>query len=109
MSVATFYVDLPQLFDEDNPLHKFASKYIFTTEGHVVPIDPRFRQKSWEEHVPCKEFTKEPPANISNVSIQCVKMFIKCCGFFVNMHVCSLAKVHKPQISAVDCNSALER
>ncbi|KAI5109003.1 ER degradation-enhancing alpha-mannosidase-like protein 1, partial [Silurus meridionalis] len=54
------------LFDEDNPLHKSGSKYLFTTEGHVVPIDPRFRQKTWEEPVSCKEFTKELPANTSN-------------------------------------------
>uniref|UniRef100_A0A8C1WCE7 alpha-1,2-Mannosidase n=1 Tax=Cyprinus carpio TaxID=7962 RepID=A0A8C1WCE7_CYPCA len=54
------------LFDEDNPLHKSESKYIFTTEGHVVPIDQRFREKSWEDQFPCEEPNKEPPANISN-------------------------------------------
>uniref|UniRef100_A0A672T4P8 alpha-1,2-Mannosidase n=1 Tax=Sinocyclocheilus grahami TaxID=75366 RepID=A0A672T4P8_SINGR len=54
------------LFDEDNPLHKSESKYIFTTEGHVVPIDQRFREKSWEDQFPCEEPNNEPPANISN-------------------------------------------
>ncbi len=61
-----FYNPL-QLFDEDNPLHKSESKYIFTTEGHVVPIDQRFREKSWEDQFPCEEPNNEPPANISNV------------------------------------------
>lgn len=56
-----------QLFDEDNPLHKSENKYIFTTEGHVVPIDQRFREKSWEEQFPYEEAKKDPRANISNV------------------------------------------
>ncbi|XP_051996868.1 ER degradation-enhancing alpha-mannosidase-like protein 1 isoform X1 [Xyrauchen texanus] len=54
------------LFDEENPLHKSENKYIFTTEGHVVPIDQHFRKNSWEEQYPCEESNKEPPANISN-------------------------------------------
>uniref|UniRef100_A0A3Q2YIA8 alpha-1,2-Mannosidase n=1 Tax=Hippocampus comes TaxID=109280 RepID=A0A3Q2YIA8_HIPCM len=33
------------LFDEDNPLHKSSNKYIFTTEGHLMPVDKRFREK----------------------------------------------------------------
>uniref|UniRef100_A0A672ZND4 alpha-1,2-Mannosidase n=1 Tax=Sphaeramia orbicularis TaxID=375764 RepID=A0A672ZND4_9TELE len=52
------------LFDEDNPLHKSDNKYIFTTEGHVVPIDKRFREKQWNEF-PCEEgaLTKAEPNN----------------------------------------------
>uniref|UniRef100_A0A672ZQL3 alpha-1,2-Mannosidase n=1 Tax=Sphaeramia orbicularis TaxID=375764 RepID=A0A672ZQL3_9TELE len=55
---------LYQLFDEDNPLHKSDNKYIFTTEGHVVPIDKRFREKQWNEF-PCEEgaLTKAEPNN----------------------------------------------
>lgn len=64
-----------QLFDEDNPLHKSDNKYIFTTEGHVVPIDKRFREKQWNDDFPCEEGAlteREPvnqpaPRNISNV------------------------------------------
>lgn len=37
------------LFDEDNPLHRSGSKYLFTTEGHILPIDKIFREKSWED------------------------------------------------------------
>uniref|UniRef100_A0A669CT96 alpha-1,2-Mannosidase n=1 Tax=Oreochromis niloticus TaxID=8128 RepID=A0A669CT96_ORENI len=62
------------LFDEDNPLHKSDNKYIFTTEGHVVPIDKRFREKQWNDDFPCEEGAlaeSEPvnqpaPRNISN-------------------------------------------
>uniref|UniRef100_A0A672H3K0 alpha-1,2-Mannosidase n=1 Tax=Salarias fasciatus TaxID=181472 RepID=A0A672H3K0_SALFA len=62
------------LFDEDNPLHKSDNKYIFTTEGHVVPIDKRFREKQWNDFFPCEEGAlaeREPhsppaPTNISN-------------------------------------------
>uniref|UniRef100_A0A667WXG5 alpha-1,2-Mannosidase n=1 Tax=Myripristis murdjan TaxID=586833 RepID=A0A667WXG5_9TELE len=61
------------LFDEDNPLHKSENKYIFTTEGHVVPIDRRFREKQWNDMFPCeegalaeKQTNKWPPSNTSN-------------------------------------------
>lgn len=64
-----------QLFDEDNPLHKSDNKYIFTTEGHVVPTDKRFREKQWTDLFPCEEGAlaerdlkeNQPPSNISNV------------------------------------------
>lgn len=61
------------LFDEDNPLHKSDNRYIFTTEGHVVPIDKRFRERRWSHMFPCEEGAlSEPgmdahvPHNISN-------------------------------------------
>jgi mannosidase alpha-like ER degradation enhancer 1 len=62
-----------QLFDEDNPLHKSENKYIFTTEGHIVPIDQRFREKQWEDLFPLEEGEtpedepQNPPSNTSNV------------------------------------------
>lgn len=64
-----------QLFDEDNPLHKSDNKYIFTTEGHVVPIDKRFREKQWSDFFPCDDGKlkereanqKPPPSNFTNV------------------------------------------
>ncbi|XP_061687339.1 ER degradation-enhancing alpha-mannosidase-like protein 1 [Syngnathoides biaculeatus] len=43
------------LFDEDNPLHKSGNKYIFTTEGHVMPVDKRFREKRWSGKCPGEE------------------------------------------------------
>uniref|UniRef100_A0A6Q2Z1N0 alpha-1,2-Mannosidase n=1 Tax=Esox lucius TaxID=8010 RepID=A0A6Q2Z1N0_ESOLU len=43
------------LFDDENPLHKSENKYIFTTEGHMVPIDERFREKQWSDVFPLEE------------------------------------------------------
>jgi hypothetical protein len=56
-----------QLFDDDNPLHKSENKYIFTTEGHVVPIDARFREKQWNDLFPCEErvVTDQETSNVS--------------------------------------------
>ncbi|XP_012728793.2 ER degradation-enhancing alpha-mannosidase-like protein 1 isoform X1 [Fundulus heteroclitus] len=59
------------LFDEDNPLHKSDNKYIFTTEGHVVPIDQRFREKQWNDLSPCEALPEPEPNNqlpLSNTS-----------------------------------------
>ncbi|XP_054639598.1 ER degradation-enhancing alpha-mannosidase-like protein 1 [Dunckerocampus dactyliophorus] len=43
------------LFDENNPLHKSGNKYIFTTEGHLIPVDKRFREKRWEDRGPYQD------------------------------------------------------
>uniref|UniRef100_A0A8C7XN44 alpha-1,2-Mannosidase n=1 Tax=Oryzias sinensis TaxID=183150 RepID=A0A8C7XN44_9TELE len=61
------------LFDENNPLHKSGHKYIFTTEGHIVPIDKRFREKQWDDLFPCEEGTPSEtesnnPSHPSNTS-----------------------------------------
>lgn len=37
------------LFDKENVVNKKASHYLFTTEGHIVKIDSRFRD-SWTDH-----------------------------------------------------------
>jgi len=37
-----------QLFDVDNPLNKQFSKYLFTTEGHLLPIGSILREKPWK-------------------------------------------------------------
>lgn len=38
-----------QLFDVDNPLNKQFSKYLFTTEGHLLPIGSILRAKPWTD------------------------------------------------------------
>lgn len=41
-----------QLFDKDNHLNKNPLKYVFTTEGHLFPVDQRFRFSTvddWKE------------------------------------------------------------
>ncbi|PVD24290.1 hypothetical protein C0Q70_14761 [Pomacea canaliculata] len=37
------------LFDKDNHVNKAFSRYLFTTEGHLLPIGRRWRHKPWEE------------------------------------------------------------
>ncbi|XP_046281415.1 ER degradation-enhancing alpha-mannosidase-like protein 1 [Marmota monax] len=37
------------LFDEENPVHKSGSKYMFTTEGHIVSVDKHLRESPWKE------------------------------------------------------------
>jgi len=39
------------LFDVDNPLNNQFNKYVFTTEGHLLPIGERMRSKPWEQEV----------------------------------------------------------
>ena len=34
-----------QLFDKDNPLHETDNDYIFTTEGHLLPLNYPYREK----------------------------------------------------------------
>ncbi|XP_004399487.1 PREDICTED: ER degradation-enhancing alpha-mannosidase-like protein 1 [Odobenus rosmarus divergens] len=37
------------LFDEENPVHKSGTKYMFTTEGHIVSVDKHLRESPWKE------------------------------------------------------------
>ena len=36
------------LFDTDNPINTMGERYLFSTEGHVFPIEEKFRQNIWE-------------------------------------------------------------
>ncbi|XP_050411655.1 ER degradation-enhancing alpha-mannosidase-like protein 1 [Patella vulgata] len=39
------------LFDKDNHVNKESSRYVFSTEGHILPVDGRFRKRnSWNEN-----------------------------------------------------------
>ncbi|XP_032146427.1 ER degradation-enhancing alpha-mannosidase-like protein 1 isoform X2 [Sapajus apella] len=40
---------LYQLFDEDNPVHKSGTRYMFTTEGHIISVDEHLRELPWKE------------------------------------------------------------
>lgn len=73
-------LDLFQLFDKDNHVNKQASRYLFSTEGHLFPVSQIFREKHWKEEFPgIQESTVKPPgpspvvvartnASFSNVS-----------------------------------------
>ncbi|KAM9524444.1 ER degradation-enhancing alpha-mannosidase-like protein 1 isoform 2-T2 [Salvelinus alpinus] len=62
------------LFDDDNPLHKSENKYIFTTEGHVVPIDKRFREKQWNDLSPCEKCDRIPEERRYSLPLKSVYM-----------------------------------
>ncbi|KAB7506973.1 ER degradation-enhancing alpha-mannosidase-like protein 1 [Armadillidium nasatum] len=51
------------LFDKENPVNKQPNKYVFTTEGHLIPTGPWLRKKEWTEH-----FTVSSDAFFLNVS-----------------------------------------
>ncbi len=36
------------MFDKDNILNRKALQYIFTTEGHILYVDPTYRVRPWE-------------------------------------------------------------
>ena len=48
-----------QLFDTDNHLNKKHSDYIFTTEGHIVPISRKWRQTPWDEQSDLNFYSEE--------------------------------------------------
>ncbi|XP_069862122.1 ER degradation-enhancing alpha-mannosidase-like protein 1 [Dipodomys merriami] len=37
------------LFDEENPVHKSGTRYMFTTEGHIISVDKHLRELPWKE------------------------------------------------------------
>ncbi|XP_013369182.1 PREDICTED: ER degradation-enhancing alpha-mannosidase-like protein 1 isoform X1 [Chinchilla lanigera] len=37
------------LFDEENPVHKSGTRYMFTTEGHIISVDKHLRESPWKE------------------------------------------------------------
>lgn len=45
----------------DNPVNQRFSDYLFTTEGHILPIGDKLRTKSWveEEVVSSPKFEEE--------------------------------------------------
>ena len=53
------FFSLFQLFDKDNILNRKALHYLFTTEGHVLYLDPAYRTRPWEEQEDDKEDEEE--------------------------------------------------
>ncbi|KAG8921411.1 alpha mannosidase-like protein, partial [Tulasnella sp. 417] len=46
------------LFDEENPLHSLDSNFVFTTEGHVLPLPRRYLRRSSAAAGPTKKDAK---------------------------------------------------
>lgn len=40
------------LFDEENPVNQDARRFIFTTEGHLFPLNYQLREKFWSTREP---------------------------------------------------------
>ena len=36
------------LFDEDNPVNRNSMKFMFSTEGHILPLSEQLHNKSWD-------------------------------------------------------------
>ena len=60
-----------QLFDSENHVNQDASNYIFSTEGHIFRLDPRFRKSALESRT--RKFSakvaKAPSAGRYNDSV----------------------------------------
>eukprot|EP00118_Oscarella_pearsei_P011592 m.78695 g.78695 ORF g.78695 m.78695 type:complete len:576 (+) comp36114_c0_seq9:62-1789(+) len=61
------------LFDQENYLNRRESEYLFTTEGHPIRIDKRWREKRWDEssHEADLLNGKVTPTNNSMKSLEC--------------------------------------
>ncbi|XP_076048501.1 ER degradation-enhancing alpha-mannosidase-like protein 1 [Oratosquilla oratoria] len=51
------------LFDVDNPVNQHYSRYMFTTEGHLLPIAPWLRNPAWEQNL-----HRQPSVVLSNIT-----------------------------------------
>lgn len=49
----------PQLFDENNYINRNPMKYLFTTEGHLLPLRTKHLRKPWDPPEPA------PHSNVS--------------------------------------------
>ncbi|KAM4650952.1 ER degradation-enhancing alpha-mannosidase-like protein 1 [Discoglossus pictus] len=66
------------LFDEDNPLHMSGNKYLFTTEGHLVPLDPRLRDKTWQEIFQPESKEPKSPEQLSQTRLKTANSSSNC-------------------------------
>ncbi|XP_040214573.1 ER degradation-enhancing alpha-mannosidase-like protein 1 [Rana temporaria] len=67
------------LFDEDNPVHRTGNNYLFTTEGHLLPLDPRFRNKAWKDIFTPENKEKPPRAQkLSQTKVRAANASTNC-------------------------------
>ncbi|CAH2312693.1 ER degradation-enhancing alpha-mannosidase 1, partial [Pelobates cultripes] len=66
------------LFDEDNPVHRTGNKYLFTTEGHLVPLDPRFRKTPWHEFFHQEDKTQRSLQKLSQTRLRTANSSTNC-------------------------------
>ena len=60
-----------QLFDTDNHVNTHASRYIFSTEGHILPLWRKdLRKKSWEVNLFRDEPLMKPAKSVRETILQ---------------------------------------
>ena len=59
-----------QLFDTDNVLNKQAINYIFTTEGHVIRLDPANRVRPWDQTTPAHSHSSHPGGKVGGALLR---------------------------------------
>lgn len=60
-----------QLFDADNPVNVNSGRYMFTTEGHVLPLAPWLRHQTREDDL-FQETNTESHINISLAGVRTI-------------------------------------
>ena len=68
--VYIYYLISLQLFDADNHLNKHPMKYIFSTEGHILPLKKEFRRKPWEDYGDDDFTFSTPKQDTSRLSLE---------------------------------------
>ncbi|XP_071984005.1 ER degradation-enhancing alpha-mannosidase-like protein 1 [Engystomops pustulosus] len=66
------------LFDDENPVHATGSKYLFTTEGHLIPLDPRFRNTAWKDIFNPKEKAQSSSEKLSQTKLRTANSSTNC-------------------------------
>ncbi|KAG7157929.1 ER degradation-enhancing alpha-mannosidase-like protein 1-like [Homarus americanus] len=56
------------LFDVDNPVNLNSHRYMFTTEGHILPLAPWLRQHSWDADL-FPAVDQVTPTNVSQANV----------------------------------------
>ncbi|KAM4722611.1 ER degradation-enhancing alpha-mannosidase-like protein 1 isoform 2-T2 [Rhinophrynus dorsalis] len=66
------------LFDEDNPVHRTGNKYLFTTEGHLIPLDPRLRDTAWQDIFRPKDKAQRSQEKLSQTKLRTANSSTNC-------------------------------
>ncbi|KAM3915620.1 ER degradation-enhancing alpha-mannosidase-like protein 1 [Leptodactylus fuscus] len=66
------------LFDEENPVHRTGSKFLFTTEGHLIPLDPRFRNNAWKDIFTPEQKAQVSPEKLSQTKLRAANASTNC-------------------------------
>ena len=54
-----------QLFDTENVVNQQSLEYMFTTEGHLIRLDPALRARRWQERLSCEDDSQKAVARVN--------------------------------------------